>query len=192
LVTTALLEANDEVRRAAAEALAQHPAEGYPVLKDGTTFEDVQVRRAVVFGLARIHEPWAEEIIATIQTEDEQWVVRNAAIQMIEDQKLAKAALPKDLPPIHEMPWLIAFAGERGMGLSPGQSGWDMLEVALREGTEEEQLAVMYIYRRFPSESYKSIPVLLDLLAGPEGEIREAAYDTLWHLHANGIPLKSI
>ncbi|MEJ2756973.1 MAG: HEAT repeat domain-containing protein, partial [Anaerolineales bacterium] len=112
LVTTALLEANDEVRRAAAEALAQHPAEGYPVLKDGTTFEDVQVRRAVVFGLARIHEPWAEEIIATIQTEDEQWVVRNAAIQMIEDQKLAKAALPKDLPPIHEMPWLIAFAGE--------------------------------------------------------------------------------
>jgi hypothetical protein len=190
LVTGALLEANDEVRRAAAEALAYHPVEGHPVLKDGAAVEDVQVRRAVVFGLARIDEPWAQEILKELQIEDDQWVVRNAALQMLEDQKIADVSIPVEMPPIHNTPWLIEFAGERGMGISPGQSGWDMLLTVMQEGSEEEKLAAMYIYKRNPSESYNAIPAMLDLLASPEGEMREAVYNTLWQLVANGIPLQ--
>ena len=191
LVTTALLEANDEVRRAAAEALAQHPLEGHPVLRDGASVKDVRVRRAVVFGLARVKEDWAQEILAHLQVEDDQWVVRNAAIQTVEDMKLANLSVAEDLPPIHETPWLIAFAGEKGMGLAPGQAGWDLLVEALREGSEEMQLAAMYIYRRRPSEAYMAVPALKDLMNGPEGEIREAAYYTLWHLRATGVSLQS-
>ncbi len=190
LVTAALLEANDEVRRAAAEALAQHPAEGHPVLKDGASVKDVQVRRAVVFGLARVKEPWAQEILEEIQIEDDQWVVRNAALQVLEDQKIADISIPEEMPPIHDTPWLVEFASERGMGISPGQSGWDLLQTVMVEGSEEEKLAAMYIYRRFPSESFNAISPMLDLLAGPEGEMREAAYNTLWQLQANGIPLE--
>ncbi|HSG25510.1 MAG TPA: HEAT repeat domain-containing protein [Anaerolineales bacterium] len=191
LVTAALLQANDQVRRAAAEALAQHPLEGHPVLKDGASVEDVQVRRAVVFGLARVREEWAEEILARLQTEDSQWVVRNAAIQTVEDMKLAKLSVPEALAPIHEVPWLIAFAGEKGMGLAPGQAGWDLLVDALREGNEERQLAAMYIYRRTPSEANVAVPVLKEIMSGPEGEIREAAYYTLWHLRAAGVNLET-
>ena len=189
MVTAALLEANDEVRRAAAEALALHPGEGHPVLKDGVSVEDVQVRRAVVFGLARVKEDWAQELLARLQIEDDQWVVRNAAIQTMEDKKLADISLPEDLPPIHEIPWLIAFAGEKGMGLSPGQAGWDLLVEALKEGTEEMKLAAMYIYRRKPSEAYNAVGTLRGIMNGPEGEMREASYYTLWHLRANGVSL---
>ncbi len=189
MVTTALLQANDQVRRAAAEALAQHPLEGHPVLRDGATVEDVQVRRAVVFGLARVQEEWAQEILSQLQVEDDQWVVRNAAIQTMEDMKLAELSVPEDLPPIHEVPWLISFAGEKGMGLAPGQAGWDLLVDALKEENEERQLAAMHIYRRTPSEAYSAVPVLKEIMRGPEGEMREAAYYTLWHLRANGVSL---
>jgi len=192
LVTSALLQANDQVRRAAAEALAQHPLEGHPVLKDGASVEDVQVRRAVVFGLARVNEDWAKEILANLQTEDSQWVVRNAAIQTVEDMKLAKLSVPEDLPPIHEIPWMIAFAGEKGMGLAPGQAGWDLLVDALKDGNEERQLAAMYLYRRTPSEANVAVPVLKEIMNGPEGEIREAAYYTLWHLRATGVNLDGV
>jgi len=190
MVTAALLEANDEVRRAAAEALAQHPLEGHPVLRDGAGVQDVRVRRAVVFGLARVKEEWAQDILSRLQVEDDQWVVRNAAIQTVEDMKLAKLAVPEDLPPIHETTWLVSFAGEKGMGLSPGQAGWDLLVDALKEGNEEMQLAAMHIYRRTPSEAYSAVPVLREIMNGPEGEIREAAYYTLWHLRANGVSLE--
>ncbi len=189
LITSALLEANDEVRRAAAEALAKHPAEGHPVLKDGVEVADVGVRRAVVYGLARVNQPWAIETLAKMQVEDDQWVVRNAAVQIVEDLKVAEMSIPTPLPPIHETPWLISFAGKKGMGLSPGQSGWDMLATALKEGSDEEKLAAMQIYRVKPSEAILAIPTLVELLQKNDGEISEAAYYTLWHLDANGIDI---
>ena len=186
-LTRALLEGDDNVRRAAAEALAMHPEEGHPVLKDGAVVEDVAVRRAVVFGLARVKEDWAEKILLELQTGDEQWVVRNAAIQIIEDMKLDAISIPTQMPPLHESAWLVRYASEKGMGLSPGQASWDLLAEALKTGVEETQMAAMYIYRRKPEESYMVIEPLVELMRDRGGEIREAAYTTLWHLQANKV-----
>ena len=36
------------------------------MLKEGVTIEDVLVRRAVVFGLARVEEPWAIETLEQV------------------------------------------------------------------------------------------------------------------------------
>jgi HEAT repeat protein len=185
LLTQALLDANDHVRRAAAEALAMHPEEGHPVLKEGAELEDVNVRRAVVFGLARVKEPWAEEILLSLQTNDDQWVVRNAAIQIIEDLKLDAISIPKVMPPLHETPWLVSYASEKGMGLSRGQGAWDMLANALAEGNEETKMAAMYIYRLKPDEADQVRDTLVSLMRENQGEVGESAYQTLWQLRAN-------
>jgi hypothetical protein len=189
MITAALLEANEEVRRAAAEALALHPQDGYPVLKEGISVDDVLVRRAVVFGLARVEEPWAREILEQVVVEDDEWLVRNAALQIVEESKTNGPIIPKPIPPIHELPWLISYASEKGMGVSPGQSGWDMLATVLKEGNEEQRMAAMQIYQRKPGEAIPVISTLLDIHNGPEGEIREAAYNTLWNLQAFGLNL---
>ena len=187
ILTQALLDANDHVRRAAAEALAMHPEEGHPVLREGAELEDVSVRRAVVFGLARVKQPWAEEILLSLQTGDEQWVVRNAAIQINEDMKLDAISIPRVMPPLHETPWLVGYAGEKGMGLSPGQSAWDMLANALAEGNEETMMAAMYIYRLKPDEASPVWETFVSLMGERQDEVGEAAYQTLWQLAANGI-----
>jgi HEAT repeat protein len=192
LVTRALLEASEEVRRAAAEGLAHHGVEGHPVLKDGSKVDDILVRRAVVFGLAIVNEPWAIEILEQMQVEDDQWVVRNAATQALEDIKRIHPSIPAPLPEIHETPWLIKFASDRGMGVSPGQGGWDMLTTALQEGNEDQRLAAMDIYRFKPSEGRSVIPILYQIMNGPEGDVREAAYNTLWHLASAGIRLPAV
>jgi hypothetical protein len=189
MITGALLEANEEVRRAAAEALALHPQEGYPVLKEGIGVEDVLVRRATVFGLARVEEPWAREILEQVVVEDDEWLVRNAALQIVEESKTAGPIIPKPIPPIHELPWLINYASDKGMGVSPGQGGWDLLASVLKDGNEEQRLAAMQIYRRKPGEAIPVINTLVETHKGPEGEVREAAYITLWHLHSFGLNL---
>lgn len=188
-LTAALVDGNDEVRRAAAEALALDRDEGHAVLKDGAEVEDVAVRRAVVFGLARVNEDWAQELLNLKQVEDSEWIVRNAAVQINEDMKLVEMTIPTDMKPLHETGWLIKFASEKGMGLAPGQASWDMLATALKEGDDETKLAAMYIFRKVPGEAYPVVGPLLEYMKGPEGEIREAAYYTLWHLKNTGLPL---
>lgn len=188
MLARALLEASEEVRRAAAEALANHPEEGYPILKEGSKVEDLLVRRAVVFGLARVAEPWAVEILEEMQVLDDEWFVRNASIQALDEIKSLSSTVPN--PPVadlHETPWLITFASERGLGVSPGQGAWDMLAVALKEGKEEERLAAMDIYRSKPNEGRGVVAALYEIMNGQEGEMREAAYHTLWHLRAAGV-----
>jgi DNA-binding transcriptional ArsR family regulator len=189
LIARALLEGSEEVRRAAAESLAHHPREGHQILKEGTKMEDILVRRAVVYGLAQVNEPWAIDILEEMQIEESQWVVRNAATQTLEDIKMVNPSIPLPMPNIHEIAWLISFASERGMGISPGQSGWDMLATALREGNEDQRLAAMEIYRFKPRKAKNIIPYLYQIMNGPEGVLREAAYYTLWQLSTSGIDL---
>ena len=80
IVARTLLEAPEDVRRAAAEALAYHSKEGHPIIKEGAEHNDILVRRAVVFGLALIRERWSHRLLNHIQVEDAQWVVRSAAV----------------------------------------------------------------------------------------------------------------
>ena len=84
VVGHALLRGDDDLRRSAAEALANDPSEGHAMLKDGAGMADIPLRRAVAYGLGRIGEPWAWAILEKMRLEDDQWIVRNAASEMIE------------------------------------------------------------------------------------------------------------
>ncbi len=186
-VADALLIQNDDLRRAAAEALANHPEEGYPTLKEGTNIEDILVRRAVIFGLQRVREAWAVELLEKIQLEEDEWLVKNAASHALEVLSQPNPYLPKPLPPLTETPWLIAYAGETGIGVSPGRPATELLLRALREGKEDQALAALDYLRQYGDEL--AIPSIYQAMLNNKGEIQEACFNTLWHMAAAGISI---
>lgn len=183
-VARALLEGSEPLRRAAAEALANHIEEGHPILREGSAVDDLLVRRAVIFGLRRIGEPWTIEVLEQIQIEDAQWVVKNAAAQAFEELMQPDPHIPAPLPPLSETPWLVTFAGERDVGISPGKPAEDMLVRVLTEGNPEEKIAALIQLRRRGITDI--FPAIYDLIYGQEDPaVREEAITTLWHLHAS-------
>jgi HEAT repeat protein len=186
-VASALLHADEELRIIAAEALANHPEEGYPILDEGSKLDDVLVRRAVVAGLQRVGQPWAQEILARMRLEDSQWVVQNAATQALEELAQPNSRLPKPLLELSETPWLIAFAGERGIGIAPGKPATDLIYLALKEGSEEQQLAALQYLGRRGDQS--GILPLYKSYFSSKGEVNDAAYQALWLLDAGGLEL---
>ncbi len=186
---SALLQGSEDLRQAAAEAFANHPEEGYPLLRDGAKLDDLLVRRAVIFGLKRVKETWAEDLLENMQVEDEQWVVRNAATQAVEELSNPDPRIPSPPVPLQETPWLIAFAGERGMGVTAGKPAQDMLKAALKDGKIPEKLAAMEQISGNPDPGL--VIVLYNQLYGGDEELREGAYHTIWQLDAAGIELPS-
>lgn len=186
-VAETLLHGNEEQRQAAAEALANHPEEGHPTLQEGATIDDLLVRKAVIAGLKRIRQPWAIQIIEKMRVEDQQWVVKNAASEAIEEMNQPLRQPPSKLTLLTETGWLIAFAGEKGIGVAPGKPALDLLLLALREGTEEQQLAALEWIKRTGEST--GVLTTYHVFYKSQGEVREAAYDTLWHLAGAGIEL---
>jgi HEAT repeat protein len=175
------------LRRAAAEALANDPNEGYEMLKEGIGLEDILLRRSVVYGLARIDEKWAVEALQTIQVEDDQWVVRNSASEVLESKDDLSPRIPQPLIPPSQNPWLIEFAGKQGVGISPGSSATEVLVTALQKGNEEERLAALPYLKRMPNEGV--IQSLYHALYSDDPELREAVFLVLCELAAGGIKL---
>lgn len=194
MVATALLQGDENLRRAAAEALANHAEEGHPTLLDGTKVEDLLLRRAVIYGLARIPRLWSEsewvlETLQTIHLNDPQWVVQNAASQALEALRGANPRLPQRPVPLTETPWLIAYAGEQGMGVVPGQPAIDLVLKAVREGSPQQRLEAIRTLRYSGAEGV--VGSLYRLYFSDRGEIRDAIFLTLWHLAADGVHLPS-
>ena len=96
-VARAMLQGDEELRRAAAEAMANDPLEGHSMLKEGATVADILLRRAVVHGLARVEQPWAVETLQHMQVEDDQWAVRNLANQYLEQMTRIDPHVPRKL-----------------------------------------------------------------------------------------------
>jgi hypothetical protein len=187
-VARALLTGDDDLRRAAAEALANDQKEGHAMLQDGATLTDILVRRAVVYGLGRVDEPWASETLQRMQVQDDQWIVRNAASEVLDSRAHpANPRIPRPLSAPSETPWLIEFAGKQGVGISPGVSATDVLLNALKIGNEDERLACLPYLRRTPNEGV--IRRLYDAIHTDDAELSEAAYQVVWELASGGVPL---
>ena len=118
IVGSALLHGEEKLRRVAAEALANHPGEGYAMLKEGVAMkEDPVLRLSAVYGLGRIPEAWAEAQIDRLQLDDDQWAVRNVAAELVENRQRPNPHIPQRLPPPSESFWLINFAAKNGSNI---------------------------------------------------------------------------
>ncbi|GAB4445703.1 MAG: hypothetical protein OHK0041_03540 [Anaerolineales bacterium] len=186
-VARALLQGDEELRRAAAQALANDPAEGHEILREAAALADIMVRRAAVHGLARVEEPWAFEMLQRMQTDDDQWAVRNLANQYVEEISTRDPRVPRKLTPPSETPWLVEFAGKQGVGIPRGAPATDVLLKALRFGNTEERLAAIPYLKNTPNEGV--IGAFYNGIYGDDPEVREACFLALQELAANGISI---
>ncbi|HLA08804.1 MAG TPA: HEAT repeat domain-containing protein [Anaerolineales bacterium] len=186
-VARALLQGDEELRRAAAEALANDPIEGHAMLKEGATLADIMLRRAVVHGLARIEQPWANETLQRMQVEDDQWAVRNLATQYLEQLATTDPRVPHRLRPPSETPWLIEFAGKQGMGIPRGGPATDALLSAYKYGSTEERLAAIPYLKPISNEGIVS--AFYNGMYGEDPEVREASFLAIQEIGANGMNL---
>jgi HEAT repeat protein len=174
LIIAAMIEAEDQVQRLAVEALAEFGPEGYSVLRDAAQDEDLIVRRAAIYGLAAVGEPWAIEMIEQLQSEDEEWLVRNAAVQALESLNLGDdketPQLDMALPQAESEPWLIAWAAERGEGTGTGDAALTTLIRALNEGDITTRLLALDTLRRLGNP--RTIDVLRQTMRDPDPSVR--------------------
>ncbi len=187
IVAQTLLSGDEDIRRAAGEALANDSNEGYSMLRDGTTINDILLRRAVVYGLGRVPHTWAMDTLKKLQVEDEQWVVRNAATEVLDAKANLNSLAPSKLRPPSDTPWLIEFAGKQGMGISPGVPATDILLLALKGEDPDARMAALPFLKYTPTEGV--ITQLYGAMYKDDPELREAAYNTLWEIGLSGVKL---
>lgn len=182
-----LLHGDEELQRSAAEALSNDLVEGHSMLRDGAGMADILVRRAAVFGLARVDEPWALEILRRLQIDDEQWVVRNAASEVLDSKIVLSGRIPQPLPAPSETPWLLEFAAGQGVGIPPGSPATDLLISALKSQKAELRLAAVPYLKRNPSEGV--VGQLYQVMYSDDPDLRETVYIALMEIAASGIKL---
>jgi HEAT repeat protein len=187
ILASSLLNGDEQMRRCAAEALANNPKEGHPALQEGSSMDDLMVRRAVVFGLMRISLPWATKIVENLQLEDNEWVVRNAAIQAFDELKRKKEYAPKSSIDLTESAWLIEYAEKNGTSVAPGKSAEDLVANALANGTHDEILnSLQHIVERCDAEKAE---LVYSAYINNTGEIKDFAYYVLWLMMIAGIKI---
>ena len=158
------------------------------MLRDGATMADIPLRRAVAYGLGRIKEAWAWAMLEKMRLEDDQWIVRNAASEMIELKGRAiDPRAPRALSPPSQTPWSIRFAGTLGMGISPGAPATSVLLAALKSPHGDERLAAVDHLKGTHTEPVAK--ELYEAMFGSDLELREAAYQVLWEMGASGFKL---
>ena len=149
--------------------------------------DDLLIRRVSVYGLRQVNESWALNILEKMQIEDGQWVVRNAAAQVVEEFNQLDPYIPQPLEPIENIPWLIDFASERGMGISAGTPAIEMLVRVLKEGSRDQIYAALDLLWRLGEDEI--FPEIYHLLFGEDQEVAEKSYNTLWHLAVTGVEI---
>ncbi len=186
-VARVLLSGDERSRRAAAEALSLDPGEGYAVLREGNSLSDPFVRKAVVYGLNRVPQPWADGLLNKTRREDNHYTVRTAAIEVLEFRAHPNPSLPRKLPPPSQSPWLIAFAARMGGGIPAGVSATDKLIAVLQTGSIEEQIASLEYLTLTPEPQV--IQAILSCLPYLVEEVRDQAITTLWRHSGMGAPV---
>jgi HEAT repeat protein len=175
-----VIEADEMISMAAAEALAECGEEGADFLREAIESEDTVVRRGAVYGLARLGE---RDLLEKASRDDDQWIVRSAALSAVEEldrqQKTHGIAPP---PEIDQLPWLITWAAGRGEGVGLGEAARPMLWRALTEGDASTRVAAAQVLAQIGQ--LDDIKPLRAALATPDPEVVDAALVALAEISA--------
>jgi len=188
-VIAVLLHGSEDMRRAAAEALVNLHEEGVEILKEGLTMEDILVRRAVIYGIARVKDHELVELLEKTAVQDGQWVVRNAAAQTLEKLQQPNPYIPQPFKPLTQQSWLINYAGKSGIGVGDEKQGYALVLQAMERGETEERLIALTYLNQFPNKD--AVPRIYGVYYGSQDVVRDASFDVIWHSSASGIELPS-
>lgn len=186
-----LFQEGHEVRRAIAEALAALPGSGHDLLREAILAQEVEIRRAAVYGLSRVRAPWALIALYRAMMEDEQWVVRTVAQEAFAAAQSAEREGPRHHPEADSLGWLIAWAADQGEGVPAGRNARQVLVRVLQEGqTVYKTLAADTLARLGHVAALKP---LYAALRDRDPAVREAAYAALAELQIQlGQPLPGL
>ncbi len=186
-----LFQEGRDVQRAIAEALAALPGAGHDLLREAIVAQEIEIRRAAVYGLSRVRAPWALVALYRAMMEDEQWYVRTAAQEAFAAAQSLEREGPRRHPEADSLGWLIAWAADRGEGVPAGPNAREVLVRVLQEGQAayKEMAAQTLAY-------LGHVPALKPLYAAlrdREPPVRRAAYAALANLQMQlGEPLPGL
>jgi HEAT repeat protein len=175
-----LTSGSEKLRQAVAEAFAALPEEGYPVLYDAISHNDMAVRRASVFGLRRINTNWSLMSVYKAFLDDSQWYVRSAAQEAFIQMSYKETSGPTAYPMTHELPWLESWAATLGQDLESPEIGDQMLAQGLQEG--EPQIKAMSAIALGQLGRVETINPLYAALIDRQETVRAAAHRALGDL----------
>jgi HEAT repeat protein len=175
-----LTSGSEKLRQAVAEAFAALPEEGYPVLYDAISHNDMAVRRASVFGLRRINTNWSLMSVYKAFLDDSQWYVRSAAQEAFIQMSYKETSGPTAYPMTHELPWLENWAATLGQDLESPEIGDQMLAQGLQEG--EPQIKAMSAITLGQLGRVETINPLYAALVDRQETVRAAAHRALGDL----------
>ncbi len=173
-----LTSGDDDLKRACAQAFARNASEGHDLLKEGVTHTDLSIRRAAVYGLADTRTEWADALIENVMKNEQEWIVRSAATERVEQKKKGPGdLLPRPYLPPEKQGWLVAWAAQQGTGVPPGKAAIEVLNKALASGdTRTRQAAAQAVGRLGDPASARE---LYAALRDPDLLIRDAAFRAL-------------
>src|SRR5690606_13852192 len=168
-------EGAESIRQAAAIAFAAMPEDGYPILHDAISDEDMATRRAAVFGLRRIGTTWALIDIYRAFLEDEQWYVRSAAQQAFQENQYGRErAFTAVRPDPQELAWLQAWTNAQGETIPAGDGALQMLVRALQD--TDPDIRTLSAASLSAIGSVMTVKPLYAALRDRHDEVRGAAY----------------
>jgi HEAT repeat protein len=174
-------EGSDWLRRAAAEVLSMNPEEGFHLLREALSANDLMTRRAAIYGLRRMPATAEiERLLEEVHFNDTQWVVRGAAEEAVASLRAEAEKVLEPQPSPEQMGWLVAWAAERGEGVAPGDAGRYTLRRALNEGDVDTRIAAALTLARLALS--EAIPDLQSGLKAASADVRDAAYRALFEI----------
>ncbi len=191
VMLTGLYEGEENLRQAVAEGLAALPEIGHPILYEAATHPDMMVRRAAVFGLARIGTPWALTSLYRRLLEDDQWYVRSAAEQVFASARpeTKEVALPH--PPLDSLEWVTDWLEEHKVQLSEDRGIHQVLVRMLKDGDQAYRIASAHTLAR--TGYLPAVNALYTILADENEAVRAASYTALTELETQyNLPLPAV
>ncbi|MBN1565461.1 MAG: HEAT repeat domain-containing protein [Anaerolineae bacterium] len=186
-----LLQGTPELRRAIAEALAALPGEGHNILRDGIEYPDIEIRRAVVYGLSRVQAPWALGALYRAMLQDSEWYVSSAAEDAFMTARAPEREGPRTHPEADSLLWLIEWAADRGEGVPSGENARQVLIRALQEGEATHKITAAKTLGRLGH--IHALKALYGSLRDRDDTVRGAAYAALADLQIRlGDPLPGL
>ena len=186
-----LYEGEENLRQAVAEGLAAIPEYGHVVLHEAATHEDMMVRRAAVFGLARIGTPWALTDLYRRLLEDDQWYVRSAAEQVFASARPETKETAIAHPPIESLDWVTDWLAEHKLQIPEDMDYRQVLVRMLKEGDQAYRVASA---RTLGHTGYlPALNALYTILMDQNEVVRSASFAALADLEAShGVPLPAV
>ena len=163
-----------------AEVLAFVGGEGQDLLREGVESEDMYIRRASVFGLGMVDEPWALQIVDQMRREDDEWFVRSAATEVIDRVTVDPPPIAPAPPNLEGQGWLVSWATSRGMTFGSWEEAFRVLIQAVQEGDWTIKLAAADVLRVCAGQ--EAIPTLRAAVSDENVLVREAAYAALYEI----------